>query len=166
MTRHALLHSLQNARHKIRPHRNQRIIVFSEQLLHMKNGLSKQKLFYLEEYFVNLSEARPFKISKECRSRHSFRSREIGSGRSLFVVPVLFFLIERKGVAKDRQFIRCFLTPKKKKLENRRWTSGFSKCFQKEGFGHELAKLTEHRTNVLCLWIDLFPRKECLYICR
>ena len=117
MTRHALLHSLQNARHKIRPHRNQRIIVFSGQLLHMKNGLSKQKLFYLKEYFENLSEARPFKISKECRSRHSFRSREIGSGRSLFVVPVLFFLIERKGVAKDRQFIRYFLTPKKKTRE-------------------------------------------------
>ena len=115
MTGHALIHSLQNARHKIRPHRNQRIIVFSGQLLHMKNGLSKQKLFYLKEYFENLSEARPFKISKECRSRHSFRSREIGSGRSLFVVPVLFFLIERKGVAKDRLLIyQIFPDPEKK----------------------------------------------------
>ena len=142
-----LLHSLQNARHKIRSHRNQRIIVFSWHLLHVENGLWKQKVFYLKEYFETLSEARPFKISKECKPWHSFRSREIGIGRSLFVVPVFFFNSkERSG--QIQAIDKIFHDPRKKKLENRRWTSGFSKCFQKEGFGKELAKLTKYLSNI------------------
>ena len=103
---------------------------------------SKTGAILSEEYFETLSEVQHFETSKEYKSRYPFARRKLAEDvlcRSCF-----FFSIVRKGVAKDWQLTRYSRPAEKRKLENKRRTSGFSKCFQKEGFGYELAKLTKH----------------------